>query len=79
MYYDFLSPRWSIHRDHPQATTITDLYTYRAQLTFGLPVSEEVNVAALFTKWVEKSCASLTASSLLPFDSEQGQQVKSPV
>ena len=42
-------------------------------------VSEEVNIAALFTKWVEKSCASLTASSLLPFDSEQGQQVKSPV
>jgi hypothetical protein len=54
-------------------------YTYRAQLTFGLPISQEVNVAALFTKWVEKSCASLNAFSLLPFDSEQGQQVTSPV
>jgi hypothetical protein len=50
-------------------------YNYCAQLTFGLPLSQEVNVAALFLKWVEKSCASLTAFSLLPFDSEQGHQV----
>jgi hypothetical protein len=63
--------------NRPPKKSLT-FYTYHAQLTFGLPLSQEVNVAALFAKWVAKSCTSLVAFSLLPSDSKQGQQVTSP-
>jgi hypothetical protein len=53
-------------------------FTYRAQLTFGLSKAcKEINVAALFLQWFEKSAASLANFSLLPYDKEGGHQITS--
>jgi hypothetical protein len=65
-----------------QATTMTTkpkttlrLHTFRAQLTFGLKPSEKVNVADLFTMWIEASIKLLVDFALLPFDGEKGTKV----
>jgi hypothetical protein len=56
----------------------TTFYTYRAQLTFGLPQSSEgVNVAKYFRRWIFSSCESIDQFSLLPYDDEKGQQIVS--
>ncbi len=56
--------------------SILNFHTYRAQLTFGLSSGcKEVNVAALFLQWLEKSTALLANFSLLPYDGEGGQQI----
>jgi hypothetical protein len=61
----------------PSKSTLK-FFTYRAQLTFGLSSScKEVNVAALFLQWLEKSVAFLANFSLLPYDGEGGHQITS--
>jgi hypothetical protein len=61
----------------PSKSTLT-FFTYRAQLTFGLSTScREVNAAALFTDWLEKSVALLANFSLLPYEGEGGHQITS--
>jgi hypothetical protein len=51
------------------------LHTFRAQLTFGLKPSQNVNVANLFTTWVEASIKLLGNFALLPFDNDTGPKV----
>jgi hypothetical protein len=53
-------------------------YTYRAQLTFGLKTTKDVNVAQHFIEWIKNSCELLPNFSLLPFEEgEKGQQISS--
>jgi hypothetical protein len=62
----------------PKSSSQLIFYTYRAQLTFGLASScREVNAAALFHQWFEKSFQLLPNFSVLPFDEERGQQLTS--
>jgi hypothetical protein len=59
-------------------TTSMTFFTYRAQLTFGLPTpSDGVNVAKYFRRWIYSSCASIDNFGLLPYDDEKGQQISS--
>jgi hypothetical protein len=59
-------------------STLT-FYTYRAQLTFGLSPSKEVNVAEHFSNWLNSSFSLLKAFLLLPYNSpSDGQQLTSP-
>jgi len=65
-----------------QATTTTTkpkttlrLHTFCAQLTFSLKPSQKVNVADLFTLWIEASIKLLVDFALLPFDGEKGTKV----
>jgi len=51
------------------------LHTFRAQLTFGLKPSQNVNVANFFTTWVEASIKLLGNFALLPFDNDTGLKV----
>jgi hypothetical protein len=46
------------------------LFTYHAQLTFGLSVATEVNVADFFLSWVQQSKIDLPDFVLLPFSNE---------
>jgi hypothetical protein len=46
------------------------LFTYRAQLTFGLSTATEVNVADFFLNWVQQSKTDLPDFVLHPFDTE---------
>jgi hypothetical protein len=60
------------------STSKMTFFTNRAQLTFGLSQScKEVNVAALFTQWFEKSHSLIANFSLLPYEEEKGQQLTS--
>jgi hypothetical protein len=59
-------------------TTSTTFFTYRAQLTFGLPSSSDgVNVAKFFRRWIFSSCESIEHFSLIPYEEEKGQQISS--
>jgi len=58
-------------------TPSNQVFTYRAQLTFGLQPGHEVNVAALFSKFTIHAAKILKDISLLPFDDEKGQQISS--
>lgn len=61
----------------PESTSVA-FYTYRAQLTFGLPQSTEgFNVAKYFRWWGFSSCESIDNFSLIPYDDEKGQQISS--
>ncbi len=61
----------------PEAISTT-FYTYRAQLTFGLPPSTDgVNIAKYFCRWVYSLCASIDHFSLIPYDDDKGQQITS--
>ena len=53
------------------------LYTFRAQLTFGLKQSQKVNVADLFTSWIDASIKLLSDFALLPFDDDGSDTVTS--
>jgi hypothetical protein len=44
------------------------LHTFQAQLTFGLKPSQKVNVADLFTSWIDASLKLLSDFALLPFE-----------
>jgi hypothetical protein len=62
----------------PPETTPTTFYTYRAQLTFGLPQSADgVNVAKYFRRWIFSSCESIDHFTLVPYEDEKGQQITS--
>lgn len=54
-----------------------NFFTYRAQLTFGLTACKEVNVANLLYEWFEATSAHLSNFSLLPYASENSQQINS--
>ncbi len=61
----------------PESTSTT-FYTYRAQLTFGLPKnSEDINVAKYFRRWIFSSCASIDHFALVPYEDEKGLQISS--
>jgi hypothetical protein len=63
--------------NNPSKSMLT-FFTYRAQLTFGLSKAcKEINVAALFLQWFEKSAVSLANFSLLPYEGEGGHQITS--
>jgi hypothetical protein len=53
------------------------LHTFRAQLTFGLKPSQKVNVADLFTSWIDASIKLLSDFALLPFDDEDTDTITS--
>jgi hypothetical protein len=60
---------------NPEAQS-TVFYTYRAQLTFGLPTSQTgVNVAKYFQRWIFSSCESIDNFSLIPFEDDKGLQI----
>jgi hypothetical protein len=61
----------------PEGTSTT-FYTYRAQLTFGLPhTSDGVNVAKYFRRWIFSSCESIDHFALVPYEEDKGQQISS--
>jgi hypothetical protein len=78
------SPRSPEH-PKPSASTATvnttnpaaslTLFTYRVQLTFGLAVCKEVNIANLFTQWFESTQRFLHHFALLPYESEKGPTI----
>lgn len=53
------------------------LNTFRAQLTFGLKPAQKVNVAELFTSWIEASINLLADFALLPYDDTKQESVTS--
>ena len=53
------------------------LYTFRAQLTFGLKPSQKVNVADQFNMWLEASIQLLADFTLLPFNKELTEKITS--
>jgi len=60
------------------SNTIKTVFTYRAQLTFGIARSSESNVADFFLNWYEKSTTELPDFALLPFDSHEHQLAPAP-
>jgi hypothetical protein len=55
------------------------MFTYRAQLTFGISKSKEVNVADFFLNWFQESLTTLPNFTLLPFYKESdGQPAPTP-
>jgi len=60
------------------SNTTKTVFTYQAQLTFGIAKSSEVNVADFFLNWYEKSIADLPEFTLLPFDSDVNQVAPAP-
>jgi hypothetical protein len=58
--------------------TSTTFFTYRAQLTFGLPTpSDGVNVAKYFRRWIYSSSESIDHFALVPYEDEKGIQISS--
>jgi hypothetical protein len=53
------------------------LHTFRAQLTFGLKPSQKVNVADLFTSWIDASLKLLSDFALLPFEDDVSDTITS--
>jgi hypothetical protein len=54
-----------------------NLHTFRAQLTFGLKPLQKVNVADLFTSWIDASLKLLSDFALLPFDDDVSDTITS--
>jgi hypothetical protein len=55
------------------------MFTCRAQLTFGISKSKEVNVADFFLNWFQESLTALPNFTLLPFHTESdGQPAPTP-
>jgi hypothetical protein len=54
-----------------------NLHTFRAQLTFGLKPSQKVNVADLFTSWIDASLKLLSDFALLPFEDDVSDTITS--
>jgi len=67
--------RSSVTTTKPKGTL--RLHTFRAQLTFGLKPSQKVNVAELFTRWMEASILLLADFALLPFSEESTEKITS--
>jgi hypothetical protein len=56
----------------------TTFFTYRAQLTFGLPTpSDGVNVAKYFRQWIYSCSESIDNFTLVPYEDEKGIQISS--
>ncbi len=61
----------------PESTSTT-FYTYRAQLTFGLPKnSEDINVTKYFRRWIFSSFESIPHLTLVPYEDEKGLKISS--
>jgi len=53
-------------------------FTFRAQLTWGLPPGTRVNLPHLFREWVKTMSKLIPDFALLHFDDEKGQAIVSP-
>jgi hypothetical protein len=65
----------------PPATEQTEktvtTFTFRAQLTWGLPFGTRVNLPQLFREWIKTTSTLIPEFALLPFDDEKGQAIVS--
>jgi hypothetical protein len=59
-------------------TTEQTIFTFRAQLTFGLNTGRTVAVSASFRDWVKNTAKNVPNFGLLPFDDEKGQVIATP-
>jgi hypothetical protein len=51
------------------------MFSFQAQLTFGLQTGREVNVAILFSRFLANAIKTVPDFSLYPYDDDKGQQV----
>jgi hypothetical protein len=57
--------------------TPTTFYTYRAQLTFQLKKTPQVNVAGIFGEWLSSSLSMLPNFTLAPYENPSGPVITS--
>jgi hypothetical protein len=56
----------------------TTMFTFRAQLTWGLEKGPEVNLPELFREWVKNTSKYIPDFALLPFEDVKGQVISTP-
>ncbi len=61
-----------VSRDEDETKTF---FTYRAQLTFSLPMKASVHIPALFRDWIHHLAEYVPDFSLYPYIEEKGHQV----
>jgi hypothetical protein len=54
------------------------MFTYRAQLTWGLDIGPSVDLPTLFRAWVTNTSKHIPNFSLVPFEDELGQVISTP-
>jgi hypothetical protein len=64
--------------EHDSLERQTTMFTFRAQLTWGLKKGPEVNLPALFMDWVANTAKNIPDFALVPFEDDKGQVISTP-